>query len=230
MSFLAKLFINDEKRHILNASQVFSRFSDVNGRPTGKPIGGRLNFIIESTRDDSFFYESVISPTAKCQGEIVFYKRDGLSTLFKMEFANAQILSLSEEFTAVGEMPLCMNISIGWGIMKIRETIHQETWNPNNPFVEIEETVISEEEPTIIGYHIEDLNGHIIDKEEIEVDDEIILVVESLNAVGEVYELDLDDSKLDYEYNGSKLDDDKLEIQIDRDVVNIPLKAILQEN
>ena len=43
MSFLAKLYINDEVRNILNANQVFSRFADVNGRPVTKPKGGRLN-------------------------------------------------------------------------------------------------------------------------------------------------------------------------------------------
>jgi len=229
MSFLAKLYINDEERNILNASQVYSRFYDVNGRPTSKPVGWQLNFSIESTRDDSFFYENMLSPTNKCQGEIIFYKRDGLSQLFKMEFANAQILSLSEEFNAIGEIPLHMTISVGWGIMKTRDVIHEETWNPYNPFIEIEETVISEDEPEIVGYHIEDLEGNTIDKEEIEVDEEIVLVIESHNAIGETFEIDLDDSKLDYEYNGLKLEDDKLEIQIDEDIVNIPLKAILQE-
>jgi len=119
MSFLAKLFINDEVRNILNAKQAYSQIADANGRPLSKPFGQKLEFAIESTGDDSFFYENMFSPTNKCQGEIVFYKRDGISTLFKMEFANAQILNLQESFNAINNLPLQMNIAIGWGKRKL---------------------------------------------------------------------------------------------------------------
>jgi len=54
MSFLAKLFINDEVRTVLNANQIYSRYADYNGRPITKPIGHQLNFSIESTSNDSF--------------------------------------------------------------------------------------------------------------------------------------------------------------------------------
>ena len=150
MSFEAKLFIEDEERNILNARQVYSRYADVNGRPTGKPTGGTLDISIESTGNDNFFYNNMFSQTMKCKGEIIFYRRDGFSTLFKIEFANAQILSLSEKFNAIDDKPLHMNIRIGWGIMKMRGIIHEKTWNPNNPFVEITPTVLKEPEPTIV--------------------------------------------------------------------------------
>jgi len=135
MSFLAKLFINDEERNLLNASQIYSRFADLNGKPITKPTGGKLKFAMESTRDDSFFYENMFSPTRKCEGEIVFYKRDGFSTLFKIEFANAQILNLSEHFDSINNLPLYIDIEIGWGIMKVRGLVFEEKWNPSNPFV-----------------------------------------------------------------------------------------------
>ena len=143
MSFKAKLFIEEEERNILNATQMYSRFADVNGRPTSKPVGQQLQFSIESTGDDSFFYNNMFSQTSKCRGKIIFYRRDGFSTLFKIEFANAQILQLSEQFNAVNDKPLHMTISIGWGIMKMRDVIHEKTWNPNNPFIEIAPTQIS---------------------------------------------------------------------------------------
>ncbi|WP_055448850.1 type VI secretion system tube protein TssD [Lacinutrix mariniflava] len=146
MSFKAVLIINDERRVILNASQFFSRYFDTNGKPTTKPIGGKLMFSIESTVEDSFFYENMFSPTDKCKGEIIFYKRDGLSVLFKIEFANAQILNLSEHFDAKNNLPLHMNIEIGWGIARIRGVVFEESWNPNNPFIEIEPTIREEEE------------------------------------------------------------------------------------
>ncbi len=228
MSFLAKLIINDEERNILNASQVYSRFSDVSGRPTSKTVGGRLNFSIESTRDDSFFYENMLSPTNKCNGEIIFYKRDGLSQLFKMEFANAQILSLSEDFNSVGETPLHMNISIGWGIMKTREVIHQETWNPDNPFIEIEETVLTEPEKELTRYFVTDLEGNELD--EYKTGEKIILNIETRNRIGDSITISLNDKSHDFKYGGQVLENDKLSnYVINNDLEQIELDVINQQ-
>jgi hypothetical protein len=115
MSFKAKLFIGGEERNVLNANQIYHRFADVNGRPTSKSIGAPLEFTIESTHHDSYFYENMFSPTMKCEGEIIFYRRDGFSTMFKIEFANAQIIGLNEYFNATNKMPLSLSLKIGWG-------------------------------------------------------------------------------------------------------------------
>jgi len=234
MSFLAKLFINDEERNILNANQVFSRFADINGRPTAKPYGSLLNFSIESTRDDSFFYENMLSPTNKIKGEIVFYKRDALSKLFKMEFANAQILSLSEEFNAVGNIPLHLNISIGWGIMKMRDVIHQETWNPDNPFIHIEETIKEEEEekePKLIEYYLTDANNKRIEKgTKNKIGDIICLNIHTKNLEGEVINISLNNNKADYKYNGEVLTNDTFKnYTINSDHEKVELEIVKQE-
>jgi len=150
MSFKAKLFIEDQERNILDAHLLYHRFSDLNGKPTSNPIGGPLRFSIESTGNDSLFYENMFSPSLQCQGEIIFYKRDGLSTLFKIEFANAHFLGLEENFSASGDEPLHMNITIGWGIIKVRGVVFEEYWNPNNPFLaQAAPTEIGVESPTI---------------------------------------------------------------------------------
>lgn len=229
MSFLAKLFINDEVRNIINANQVFSRYADVNGRPTSKPVGGRLEFSVESTGDDSFFYDTMFSPTAKCKGEIVFYKRDGLSVLFKMEFANAQILNLSEHFSAVGSTPLCMNLSIGWGIIKMRGLTHEETWNPFNPFLDIEETVISNNEKEVTRYYITDTNGDALER--YKVGDIIVLNIETLNRIGDEVTINLEDKTHDFKYNGQVLKNDTIKNYIiSGDSEKIELEVIQQVN
>ncbi|WP_346882976.1 type VI secretion system tube protein TssD [uncultured Algibacter sp.] len=209
MSFLAKLNIDDQERNILSAKQVFSRFVDLNGRPTGKPFGKTLNFSIESTGHDSFFYNNMLSPTNKCQGDIVFYKRDGFSVLFKIEFANAQILSLSEEFEAIGNTPLRMNISIGWGIIKMRDVIHQETWNPNNPFIEVKETVRQEEkEGEIVEIYFENEIGKKTTR--LRKNKKVFLLIKSIDMVGKSIDVDLSDTNFNFEYKTKILQNSQL--------------------
>ncbi len=228
MSFKAKLFIEEEDRNVLNASQMYSRFVDVNGRPTSKPVGGLLEFSIESTSNDSFFYNNMFSQTRQCKGEIIFYKRDGFSTLFKIEFANAQILSLNESFHAIDNQPLHMNISIGWGIMKMRGVIHEKTWNPNNPFEAIAPTVISEEEEKeIVSYHITDTEGNEL--EEYEAGDKIILNIETKNRVGDKLTIHLEDKTHDFKYNGELLKNDMLkDYVINNDLEEVELEVVNQ--
>ncbi|AUC77593.1 type VI secretion system tube protein TssD [Olleya sp. Bg11-27] len=226
MSFLAKLFIEDEVRNILNVNQVYSRLADVNGRPITKAVGHKLEFAIESTIDDSFFYESMFSQTDQCEGEIVFYKRDGISTLFKMEFANAQILNLAESFNAIDSLPLHMNIAIGWGIMKMKGVTHQEPWNPNNPFIEIEETTRQEEEKEVTRYFVTDTEGNELD--EYKIGEKIILNIETKNRIGDSITIHLNDKTHDFKYGGQILENDKLSNytinsnleQIELDVIN----------
>ena len=229
MSFLAKLFINDEVRNILNAKQAYSRIADVNGRPSSRPLGHKLEFAIESTKDDSFFYESMFSPTHKCQGEIVFYKRDGISTLFKMEFANAQILDLSESFNAIDTLPLHMNIAIGWGIMKTKGVTHQEPWNPSNPFVEIEETTREEEEEQILESYFEDQEGERITK--VRKGQDVFLVIKTENMTGKQVDIDLGTTDGAFEYEGQIVEDNILnEYDITSDYLKIALKSISKGN
>lgn len=228
MSFKAKLFIEEEERNILNARQMYSRFADVNGRPTSKPVGGTLDFSIESTGSDGFFYNNMFSQTTKCKGEIVFYRRDGFTTLFKIEFANAQILSLNESFHAIDDKPLHMNVRIGWGIMKMRNVIHEKTWNPNNPFEEITPTVISqEEEKEIVAYHITDTDGNEL--EEYETGDKIILNIETKNRIGDSLTIHLEDKTHDFKYNGELLENDMLkDYVVNSDMEKVELEVINQ--
>ena len=229
MSFLAKLFINDEVRNILNARQMFSRLADTNGRPTTKAIGEQLEFSIESTGNDSFFYHHMFSPTETLKGEIVFYKRDGYSTLFKIEFANAHILKLTENFDASGDAPMHMDIAIGWGIIKKRGIVHEETWNPNNPFVDIEETVLTEKEKKVTRYTITNAEGEEL--ESYKVGDTIVLNIDTENRIGDSMTINLEDKTHDFKYNGQVLSNDTIEdYMISSDSEKIKLEVINQES
>ncbi|OAB76110.1 type VI secretion system tube protein TssD [Cochleicola gelatinilyticus] len=226
MSFKAKLFIEDQERNILDAHLLYHRFSDLNGKPTSKPIGGPLEFTIESTGNDSLFYENMFSPTVQCQGEIIFYKRDGFSTLFKIEFANAHFLGLEENFSASGDEPLYMNITIGWGIIKVRGVVFEEYWNPNNPFVEqAAPTEIVEEEPLILESYFENEDGEKVSG--VKKDQKVYLVLKTENMAGKSVDIDLSDHPTVFEYQGQPLANNIMQAHsITADVMKIELTTI----
>ena len=103
---------------------------------------------------------------------------------------------------------------------------HVEKWSY---LPEEGEVTVIDNEPTILNYHIEDIQGNIIQKSEIDIGEEISLVIETKNAIGETLQLDLDSNRLDFECNGLVFEDDIVEIQIVKEIERIHLKAVRQE-
>lgn len=230
MSFKAALFINDEERTILDASLLYQFLYDSTGKPTSRLITKPITFVIESTRYDSFFYTQMFSPSSQCEGEIVFYKRDGLSTLFKIEFANAHITRLGEQFTSEGTAPMTLKMDISWGIIRMKGVVYEQPWNPYNPFInQVAPTVIEEEEKKVTNYYITDIHGEEL--EEYKVGDKIILTIETLNRVGDAMTISLEDKTHDFKYNGNLLVNDTLsDYIIGSDLEKIELEVVKQEN
>ena len=186
MAFIAKLFINGEERNILNTTILYQQLVDDNGRPKNAVHNGKINFKIESTKNDELFYDWMFSDQTTYSGHVRFYKRDGFSKLFDYEFANCHCIQLGEYFTAEGNGPLNMHLTLSPGIQQVRDQIFEKSWNPSNPFVDQAPiTEREDQEPIFLGYHFEDKQEEIIEKEEVEVDDEIFLVIETENATGE---------------------------------------------
>lgn len=222
-SFKAKLFINGEERNLLQVKQTFSQYFDTTGRPTTKPIGNSLFFTVESTGNDSFFYHNMFSPNNMIDGEIVFYKRDGFSTLYKIEFAEAHIIGLRENFDHDDNLPLHMIVEIGWSIIKIKGLIVQEYWNQNNPFEEIAATTIEDEEPEIISLRYLDEEGNEVTEF---YEDVIYLEIQSKNCIGKLVDIDLSDDEFDFSFNGEHLENDLLEdLEIKADLQKIKLEV-----
>jgi len=232
MAFQAKLFINDEERNVLDSSFLYQQLIDSNGRPKTMIHGGGINLLVESTKNDELFYDWMFSTHTTYQGYIRFYKRDGYSKLFDFEFANCHCIHLEEKFNAEGNSPLKMELVLSPGIQKVRGQIFEKNWNPSNPFENAAPiTEREEKEPEFLGYHFEDKEGEVIEKDEIDVDDEIYLVIETQDAEGESVTIDLDDKSLDYEYQGKRLENDVIRnVIITGDQTKLKLKAVKQED
>ncbi len=77
--------------------------------------------------------------------------------------------------------------------------------------------------------YFEDSEGNKLTK--VKVDQNIYVVVNSTNMVGNVISVDLSDDKVDYEYNGQYLDSDLLEnINVTADKMRVALKTLKQRN
>ena len=230
MSFKAKIFTEGQDRNILNASMIYSKFADVNGKPTADAMGQAINIRIESTGNDDFFYHNMFSLISKCKGEIIFYKRDGLSTLFKMEFANAQITGLSEHFNAINNMPLYLNLVISWGIMRMRNIVFEKPWNFNNPFLKgAAPTIINQEdEKELTRYFLTDLQGNEIN--DYKTGETIILNIATKNRIGDSITVNLNDVEHDFKYKGQLLVNDTLSgIVVGSDLEQLELEVIKQQ-
>ena len=129
MSFLSKLTIDDESMNVLKCSFSFEQGADNTGRPSQKPRGGQISILIESTNKTDFL-EWMISSNMTKSGEIIFYKRDNLSSLKTVKFSEAYCLSYNEDFDSVSDEPLKTHVVISAKEISIKDTTFKNNW-PN---------------------------------------------------------------------------------------------------
>jgi len=229
MSISAKLYIEDKVFNVLKFGFKFNQKSSASGYPSATTTGGQFDIVIESIKDPLFF-EWMTSGDMLSKAKIEISQSFVFGKTRKIELLDVYCLQFQEKFDGINSQPMQSFLRLSPAIMlQDGVKIFEWYWKVTDLDANAEDTVL-DNDPEILNYHIEDLEGNEIDQDEIAIDDEIILVIETRNAVGEVFEFDLDDQKLDYEHNGVKLEDDTLEVQITNDVEYIPLKAILQED
>ena len=127
MSFLSQLTIDDDTMNVLKCSFTFEQGADFTGRPSQKPRGGQVTIELESTNKTDFL-EWMISSKMTKNGEIVFYKRDNMSSLKTLKFKEAYCLSYHEDFDAIGDEPLKTRIVISAKELKVKDTTFSNNW------------------------------------------------------------------------------------------------------
>lgn len=131
MSFLAKLMLDGEEFNIIDFEYETSKNSDSNGMPSSRVRAGKMKILIESNIKIDFF-DWAISNTATKDGEIVFYKRDNISSLKKIEFIEAYCIYSMEKFNSEDNQPLRTLIVLSAKEMTIRGTTHKNNWPSRN--------------------------------------------------------------------------------------------------
>tara|TARA_R110002124_G_scaffold138798_1_gene302825 strand:- start:53947 stop:54342 length:396 start_codon:yes stop_codon:yes gene_type:complete len=127
MSFLAKLTIEDVEMNVLECSFEFIQSIDSNGRPTGRPRGGLIHILIESTNSTDFL-AWMVSPGDYKDGEIVFYKRDIMSSNKTLHFTDAFCVGYLEQFDAENSLPMRTKLTISARAMGVNGSEYENPW------------------------------------------------------------------------------------------------------
>ncbi len=127
MSFLAKLNLDGEEFNIIDFEYETHQNLDPSGQVSSKVRAGTMRILLESNIKVDF-YEWAISETATKDGEIIFYKRDNISSLKKIEFKDAYCVSSKEKFNAEDNKPLRTMLFLSAREMSIRGTTHTNNW------------------------------------------------------------------------------------------------------
>lgn len=122
MSFLSKLSIDgSEELNVLYCSYRFNQMIDSTGKPTSIPKGGLVTVTVESKSDTDLF-DWMINPTGTKNGIVTFYRRDTMSKLKTLSFADAYCVDFQEEFNHVGEMPLQITFTLSAKTLKLNDS------------------------------------------------------------------------------------------------------------
>lgn len=127
MSFLSKLLLDGEEFNIIECSHTVEQGTNENGMPSSKIRGGKINITIE-TNVKIDFYEWATSSIATKSGEIVFYKRDNISSLQTLEFKDAYCVKHTQTFNAINAEPLKTSMVLSAREITIRGTSMTNNW------------------------------------------------------------------------------------------------------
>ncbi|MGB5436709.1 MAG: type VI secretion system tube protein TssD [Maribacter sp.] len=127
MSFLAKLVIDGQEYNVLHCTYNFEQSMDSTGKPSGKPLGGQIMITLESQGKYDLFHW-MASPDQTKDGSIIFYKRDAMSQLQRVEFTKAYCVKLVENFDANSATPMQKRIVISAKTIKIGDMIFENRW------------------------------------------------------------------------------------------------------
>ncbi len=127
MSFLAKLVVDGQNYNVLHCNYFFEQPMDNTGKPSGKPLGGQIMVTLESQGKFDLFHW-MASPDQTKDGHLIFYKRDAMSQLQKVDFTEAYCVSLEEEFNSVDDIPMQKRIVISAKTIKIGDMTFENSW------------------------------------------------------------------------------------------------------
>ncbi len=218
MSFLAKLFLDNTERKILNADILIRQATDWLGRPESMPEGGLINLKIESTYE-TMFWEWIVSPTMMKEGYIRFYKRDGMSKLTDLEFWDCYLVDYYELYNDNSNEPLELYLTLSAGIIRFKNTVFEKNWKITNINLTTDgsysylDDLAEREKKEEVKKEIEemyftDLNGKRLKDL---AEKKVKLIVKTKNMVGDRIDINFNNNTFNFKYQNEILDNDLLE-------------------
>ncbi len=232
MSVKAKLIIDEKEINVLWFTFGFNQGVDVTGRPSQKSVFVGLKLIIE-TRKDLNLADWSFAPNETKQLELHIYPVIMGGKTRKLYFYDCHLVNWINDFSSTDNQPMSETLNITAAGVKDSNscTEYSAYWRTTFPQPEVEPTVIEQrEEPKLLNYHIEDLNNNIITKDKIKENQEIYLVINSINTEGEITDIDLENKAIDFEYNQKWMKDDIIrDVVLNETFTKIKLKAVKQK-
>lgn len=127
MSFLAKLNINDEEFNVLECSFDILQKTDHSNRPSGIPIIGTVDVLIETSNKTNFYAWS-FAPNELKDGEIVFFKRDLMASYKTIVFKKAYCVEYFEVFNNNDQNPMKIKLTLACNSLDINGVDYVNPW------------------------------------------------------------------------------------------------------
>lgn len=127
MSFLAKLEIDGETMNVLEFQCVLTQDTDKSGKPSADPVGGKIRVLVESTRSVMLF-DWMVSNTQTKNGKLTFYRRDAVSKMRDLQFAEGYCVGYDERFVADNALPMQTEIIISAKKIDMNGSSYNKNW------------------------------------------------------------------------------------------------------
>lgn len=101
MALQGSLFINGTTYGVVECEYEFKQAIDDTGKPTSRPMGGQIKFVMPATSDDDvFFYKWMVHKTEVKSGIFRFciYSSNNKRSFKTVEFINAYCIGLKDYF------------------------------------------------------------------------------------------------------------------------------------
>jgi len=132
LSFKAILNIEKKKQvRVIECDFGFTQDVDSTGKPSGKPRGGIINLLIEST-DDSELISWMFSHDERKSGTISFLRRDNERPMKKVKFHDGICISYHESFRDSGNVPMTTALTISAREIEIGNVSYKNKWSASD--------------------------------------------------------------------------------------------------
>ncbi|WP_459212523.1 type VI secretion system tube protein TssD [Aquimarina rhabdastrellae] len=233
----AKLFVLKQERELLWIDTNYYReISHVSGRPATEVMGGLLRCSFTPERGDDIFLNWMLKDSTDDsgqekdkmeEGKICFYEKGFDYPATKTyKFNDAFLIAYEETFSTIYGMQAVLTISPGiqdYGAYFLKRWNVSHVSKENEPYAPQEE-----KKPEVLKCYYTDLEGN--KKASPITGEEIYVVLETRNAIGETIDIDLSNHTKDFIYNNEIIENDIIKDYIvNSNVEKIKVRVIAQQ-
>lgn len=120
-----------ESYNIIECEYQFSQSIDETGKPTSRPRGGTITFVLPTVEDDdSFFYDWMFNKSETHSGQFVFtiYGKNNRRRLKHLKFTNAYCIDLKEYFSDNDSRLMYMTIVLSAEKIELSKAVFDNKW------------------------------------------------------------------------------------------------------